>query len=195
MNSLDGRSRGSFVTLPRVTCRLVLVCVCCALALTACSKPEEGSTLPPLPSASPSPSPSPSKSAGPVDDKAAIVALARDYYLARNQAIRTGNTASLRKLSTPNCPCKAFADRIDADWRRGRVDSPNFYTIVDVRVPILDNETAGRVTVLYRKNRYIVLSQSGQVLTDVPAESTTVSSSVRLRRTSEGWKVSDVLRL
>ncbi len=175
--------------------RLVPIWACCALVLSACvPQAQEGSDPPPLASASPTESPSPSKSAAPVDDKTAIVALAREYYLERNQAIRTGSTLRLRVLSTPKCPCKAFADRIDADWRKGRVDSPNFYTIVDVKTAILENANSGRVTVVYRTNRYTIRSSSGQVLSELPAEPTDHSSGVRLERTITGWKVVDVIR-
>jgi len=187
-----------FATLRRVMFRIVSVWLCCVLGLglSGCiAEPQEGGDLPPLASPSPSVSPSPTGSAAPVDAKTAIAALARAYFLERNQAIRRGSTARLRALTTPNCPCDAFADRIDADWRKGRVDSPSFYTIVDVRSPILENSTVGRVTVFYRTNRYTILDRSGKVLAEAPAESTTVSSSVRLTRTRAGWRVSDVIRL
>ncbi len=175
--------------------RLVLIWACCALALSACvPQAQEGSDPPPLASASPTVSPSSSKSAAPVDDKAAIVALAREYYLERNQAIRTGSTTRLRTLSTSECPCNAFADGIDADWRKGRVDSPTFYTIVDVTFSILENANTGRVTVVYRKNRYAVIAPSGKVLVNVPAEPSPLTSGVRLSRVGATWKVSDVVR-
>lgn len=175
--------------------RLALVCVSCALALTACSKPEEGSELPPLASASPSASPSPSKSAAPVDDKAAIVALARAYYAEANLAIRTGNTARLRALSLPSCPCRAFADQVDADWRRGRVDSPNYYSVLEVRNPLLRNLTAGLVTVFFRLNRYVVVDRAGKVLTSAPADATTYSHRFDARRVNGLWRVANVARL
>jgi len=185
-----------FATLRRVMFRIVVLCCVLGLGLSGCiAEPQEGGDLPPLAAPSPSVSPSPTGSAAPVDAKTAIAALARAYFLESNQAIRTGSTARLRALTTPNCPCDAFADGIDADWRKGRVDSPAFYTIVDVRAPMLDNANEGHVTVFYRKNRYRVLDRSGKVLVDVPDQPKTVSSSVRVRRTGAGWRVFDVIRL
>lgn len=192
---MDSRVRRFFATVRRVMHRLVLLWLCCALALSACTKPEEGSDLPPLASASPSGSPSPSKSATPVDAKAAIVALARAYFIEANLAIGTGNTSRLRALSIANCPCRAFANRVDADWNRGRVDSASFYTILDVRSPYFRDENTGVVTVFLRTNRYRVVDASGKVLADVAADTTTQSSSVNMSRINGAWKVANVVRL
>ena len=176
--------------------RIVSVWLCCVLGLSGCiAEPQEGSDLPPLASASPSVSPSPTKSAAPVDDKTAIVALARAYYVEANLAIRTGSTARLRALSIPKCPCRAFADRIAADWRKGKVESPTYYTVVDVRTPLIEKPDTGVVTVFYRTNRYLVLAPSGKVLADVAADPVTQSSRVEMHRINDAWKVFNVVLL
>jgi len=146
-------------------------------------------------SASPTASPSPTQTALPSDPKAALAAIGRTYYLESNAAIRTGSTVKLRALSTPDCPCNAFAAGVDADWRKGRVESPNFYTIVDVVSPMMDTATDGHVTIFYSKNSYRLVDSAGKVLINLPDQPKTVSSSVRVRRIGSGWKVFDVVRL
>ena len=190
-----GRCGRLFVTLLPVFSRVALFGMCCALALAGCTKPEEGSDPPPLASASPSPSPSPTKSATPVDDKAAILALAKDYFLERNRAIRSGDTKRVRALAIPDCPCNGFIDQVDADWRKGRVDSPSFYTIIDVVSPHFRGPNTGFVTVLYRTNRYAVLDEAGGVVSESRGNPQTRSASVELRRIEGVWKVADVVRL
>ena len=178
-------------------CRVAMVWACCLLGLTAActTKPQEGGDPPPLASPSPTARPSPTQTALPADPKAALAAIGRAYYLERNRAVRTGDTANLRALAIPNCPCNDFADGIDADWRKGRVESPNFYTIVDVLSPMMDTATDGHVTIFYSKNSYRLVDSGGKVLINLPDQPKTVSSSVRARRIGSGWKVFDVIRL
>jgi len=84
---------------------------------------------------------------------------------------------------------------VDADWRKGRVESPGFYTVVDVRTPLFRNSTTGLVTVFYRTNRYAVVDASDKVVADVPADSKTKSSRVDMTRINGVWKVADVALL
>lgn len=173
--------------------RLVVACMSCALLISACTDPEEGSTLPPRPTASPSSSPSPNPSA--VDAKTTIVALARAYFLEANQAITSGSTARLRESTLHDCFCHAFSDHVDADWRRGTVQSPAFYTVVDVKSPIVHDPTdSGSMTVLLRTNRYVVIDNYGKILADVPANPATQSFRVEMVRNDDVWIISDVVR-
>ncbi len=179
--------------------RLGLVWGCCGLALAACTKPHQGGSLPPAPrptaSASASPTPSPTQSTTPAGDRAAIVALARRYYAESNVAIVSGRTSALRDLVIAGCPCNGFADRVEADWRKGRVVSPRYYAVVSVGPAILRTSTAASVTVFYRVSAYAVFDRTGARIQFVPADGQTHSASVECAKVGAQWKVTDVIRL
>lgn len=172
--------------------RVALFWVCCALALAGCSKAKQPSTLPPLPSASPSPSASPTPPK-PTDAKASVTALARTYFAESNVAIRTGDTKALRALSVKGCPCDEFANFVDAEWKRGTVPVPEYYTVTKVDTPVLRGPTVGLVSVVYRTNRYRVVDKSGHVIVDLPP-APEESATVECRQIAGVWKVADVVR-
>ncbi len=178
--------------------RLGLVWGCCALALAACTKPHQGGTLPPArPSASAvaSPTPSPTHSSTPAGDKAAIVALAKQYYAESNAAIRTGDTSGLRALMIDGCPCAKFADHVDADWKRGTVPVPGYYRVSQVSAPVLRSSTSGYTTVIYSTSEYKVVAKSGAVLADVPANSSLRTTVLDAQQVDGAWRVANVVRL
>ncbi|MGB9376672.1 MAG: hypothetical protein WCB04_04070 [Mycobacteriales bacterium] len=131
----------------------------------------------------------------PNDLKSAIPVMARAYLDERSLAIRTADSARLRALATPDCPCQAFADRIDADWHRGRVDAPNFYAIERLGVVILTSKTTGHVTVFYRSHGYRVIDAQGRVLVNVPPDSKTESTVVHVGKFGSAWRVFRVVNI
>ena len=155
------------------------------------------STLPPLPSpsTSPAPSPTPSPSVAPTPrphgtDVQQIAALARGYYEESNRAIRTGDTARLRLMSTGNCECLAFATNLERVWKNGKVISPIYYRISGVARPTVTSATAGFATVLYSLNKAVYLDRAGKVTQTFPADKRPQSASLDFVKINGVWKVS-----
>ncbi|MEP6696192.1 MAG: DUF6318 family protein [Pseudonocardiales bacterium] len=174
--------------------RLALVWACCALAVAGCSKPDKPGTLPPLPSASKSASASPTAGA-PTDPKAVVVALAREYYLERNHAIETGDTARLRSLSTPDCECLKTVANIESQWQKGRIEAPNYYALTTVSLGFFRSSTIAFVSVHYALNQEAVFDTTGRRVEFYRAEPQPHSTSVECHLVSGTWKVADIVRL
>lgn len=179
--------------------RLGLVWVCCALVLAGCTKPRQGGTLPPAPrpsaSAAASPTPSPTHSFTPAGAKAAVIALAKQYYAESNNAIRTGDTSDLRALMIDGCPCAKFADHVEADWKRGTVPVPNFYHVTEVAPPFLESSAHAFVSVIFTTSEYKVVGPSGQALVAIPANPSLRSNTLECHLIDGEWKVTDVVRV
>ena len=176
----------------RVQAPALLAMVALAGCTAQAAKPSTlPSVAPSSPSPSPSASPTPSPSARPVGtDVQQIAALARDYFVERNRAIRTGDTARVRSLSTGDCQCNAFAANVERVWRAGGAICPMYYNIGRVTFPTLTSPTAGFATVLYTRNKSVYLDKSGHPIQTFPADPRPQSSSLDFVKTDGVWKVS-----
>lgn len=130
-----------------------------------------------------------------VDIKSTLTSVARKYFAERNRAIETTNTARLRTLAVPGCPCNAFATRIDEDAQKGSILAPAYYTVTAVVNPYLQGSETGFVTVQYRTNGYAVRASSGHYLIQTPPDPVIVSSVIELHKVAGDWKVAGLVRL
>jgi hypothetical protein len=161
--------------------------------LVGCSKPEQGSTLPPLPS----PTPSASGSASPAPagtDLQQIIALTKDYYAESNRAANTGDTRRLRSMSTPGCSCLAAIDFIDHQWKSGRISAPGYYQLSEVSFPKVTSPTTAFATAVYTTRREVDYNAAGQPVRTTPANPKTQTATLDFIKIGGAWKVADLVR-
>jgi hypothetical protein len=118
---------------------------------------------------------------------AEVEAAVRAYFDAANVAIGTGETADLRRLTSPECPCMALAtavERIFADgksvgakWRLESVDDTG------------GTQRTRVVSAVYLATAYRDIDLAGRVIGEYDGHRN--SALIRLQLTGATWRVTE----
>jgi len=96
---------------------------------------------PPTASASPTPGAT-ARSRTPEQERAEVIALAREYFEESARASQTGDTKRLRSLSTADCPCLDYVQAVEDAYQDGRMEG---FTYTDIHVKNADVGTGIKI--------------------------------------------------
>lgn len=189
--------------LGRATALLLLAT---GLLAAGCSGEAPASPLPLPRATSPSPTgsayrtgpPSPGAlvvpTVSPSTNVQAITQLISRYYLECNRAMSTGDTKTLRSLSTSECPCLTFPEYVERRWRSGKIVAPDYYRSLTIEVTDDGSgDGLGVATVRYSVGSEVNYDKSGRVVNRV-APMVGQKDAVEVARIAGHWRIRDVRR-
>ena len=166
--------------------RPVLVALCAAAALTACSSETEPRPLPPLPSPS-------ATAALPVPPEATpetpqgAAAFARYYLDLMNAAFASGDSSAVKAVTSQECEgCQNLIGAIERGDEPGETVTGGDYDVIFAEAPPVENGDVV-VELRYALSEVEVRKADGTV-EKIPAEPA-VDAQMRLLRTDGGWLV------
>ena len=165
---------------------LAFVAALMALGAVGCNGSSDSpAVLPPI-STTPTPSQSTAAAESP---KAAAIAVVREYFKAKNEAVALMDTAPLHPLLTADCPCRRFL----ASVRQTRRAHHAYFGSSHLRAatPTDSSATAVQILATYDTTRGGTKDDSGHVLFSGPARHN-LTALFEVQLVENQWLIADI---
>jgi hypothetical protein len=180
--------------MPGSSARQVALLLVAGAVVAGCSgdtdKPQTLPTLKaPTPGTSPTSLTTPSIETIKANTPEGAAAFVRTYYAQVNLAASNGQTAPVKQMTAPECPCRALTKYIDDAYKAGSLRG-FVYSIRGVKTENFKGSRA-LVTVLYAVSRIEELNKEGKVTVVVPPVNNG-QKAVTVVRVANGWLIDNV---